>query len=62
MNWGTRNGHRGPVRQWLGAPGSLSARLVGAGQNFSVQVLNQGMQPMRWDEAKALGLHEIKAG
>ena len=48
--------YRNPVQRWLGAAGSLSARLAGAGQKFSVQVLNQGRQSLRWDEAHALGL------
>jgi chorismate--pyruvate lyase len=46
MPWTTRNLYRGQVRRWLGASGSLSARLAGAGQKFSVQVLAQGPQAL----------------
>ena len=56
MAWTTRNRHRGQRRRWLGASGSLSARLASAGRKFSVQVLDQGLQRLRWDEAQALGL------
>ena len=56
MPWSLQNMYRHPVQRWLGAPGSLSARLAGAGQKFSVQVLNQGRQSLRRDEALALGL------
>lgn len=56
MPWTLQNMYRHPVQRWLGASGSLSARLAGAGQKFSVQVLNQGRQSLRWDEARALGV------
>lgn len=62
MPWTMRNSSRGGVRHWLGASGSLSARLAGAGQMFSVQVLNQGRQGLQRDEARALGLTGIKPG
>lgn len=54
--------HRNPVRRWVGASGSLSARLAGAGQKYSVQVLDQGRQRLRWDEASALGLSSSRMG
>jgi chorismate--pyruvate lyase len=54
--------HRGAVRRWLGACGSLSARLAGAGRIFSVQVLDQGRQRLWPDEARALGLPGIRPG
>lgn len=60
--WTTRNSCRGAMRRWVGAGGSLSARLAGAGQTFSVQVLNQGRQRLRFDEARALGLAAIGPG
>jgi len=60
--WRNRNVQRGNRRRWLGAAGSLSARLAGAGQRFSVQVLSQGLQPLHPDEARALGLSRRKAG
>ncbi len=60
--WTTRNGYRGPVRRWVGASGSLSARLAATGQTFSVQVLSQGRQKLRWDESRALGLERAGAG
>ena len=54
--WSTDNGFGRRVRPWLGASGSLSARLAQHGAQFRVQVLNQGMQPLQADEARALGL------
>lgn len=54
--WTVRNMNRGLVRHWVGASGSLSARLAGVGGFYSVKVLNQGLQKLRWDEAHALGL------
>ncbi len=60
--WTKRNRHRGNKRRWLGASGSLSARLAASGQRFSVQVLTQGMQKMRPDEARALGLSGRQPG
>ena len=60
--WGKRNVQRGNRKRWLGAPGSLSARLAGSGQRFSVQVLSQGLQPLHSDEARALGLRRNRAG
>lgn len=62
MPWTMRNMHRGGVRRWLGAPGSLSARLAAAGQTFGVQVLSQGRQRLHADEARALGLAGIRPG
>lgn len=62
MRWTTRNLYRGDVRRWLGASGSLSARLAGAGQKFSVQVLAQGRQRLHPEEARALGLAGRRAG
>ena len=62
MPWTTRNGYRGDVRRWVGAGGSLSARLAGAGQVFSVQVLHQGRQGLWPDEARAVGLPGPRAG
>ena len=60
--WRHRNVQRGNRKRWLGAPGSLSARLAGAGQRFSVQVLSQGMQALFPDEARALGLARRQPG
>ncbi|WP_157979277.1 chorismate--pyruvate lyase family protein [Rhodoferax ferrireducens] len=54
--------YRGDVRRWLGASGSLSARLAGAGQKFSVQVLAQGRQRLHPEEARALGLPGGQSG
>lgn len=62
MRWTTRNGFRGDVRRWVGASGSLSARLAGVGRTFSVQVLDQGRQPLHTGEAHALGLRGIRSG
>lgn len=62
MVWTTRAIYRGPVRRWLGATGSLSARLARAGQNFSVQVLDQGRQKLCLEEARALGLRGLQPG
>jgi chorismate lyase len=62
MSWTTRISFSGQERRWVGAPGSLSARLAAAGQSFSVQVLNQGMQKLRADEAQALGWSVRKLG
>ena len=56
MAWTTRNANRDQVRRWLGAQGSLSARLGDAGQSFCVQLLQQGRQRLQADEARALGL------
>lgn len=60
--WSSLNVQRGNRKRWVGAAGSLSARLAGAGQRFSVQVLSQGLQPLYPDEARALGLGRVKAG
>jgi len=60
--WSTRNVQRGNRKRWLGAPGSLSARLARAGPCFSVQVLSQGLQKLHLDEARALGLSRRRAG
>lgn len=62
MVWTTRNTHHGRVRRWLGASGSLSARLALAGQAFGVQVLKQGRQALHDDEARALGLAGARVG
>lgn len=62
MQWTRRNGFRGDVQRWVGASGSLSARLASVGQTFSVQVLRQGRQPLHTDEARALGLQGIRSG
>ena len=62
MPWTMRNNYRGQVRRWVGAGGSLSARLAGAGQTFSVQVLSQGRQRLHADEARALGLAGVRPG
>jgi chorismate--pyruvate lyase len=56
MRWSVRNSQRRPVRRWLGAAGSLSARLAGDGRALCVQVLQQGRGPLRADEARALCL------
>jgi chorismate--pyruvate lyase len=56
MAWTFKNAERGQIRRWMGATGSLSARLAGSGQVFSVQVLQQGRQSLGLDEARALGL------
>ncbi|MBV8500150.1 MAG: chorismate lyase [Paucibacter sp.] len=47
---------RTSLRAWLRAPGSLSKRLARLGQSFEVQVLSQGVQPLRAQERRALGL------
>ena len=60
--WTTRNPYHGPVRHWVGATGSLSARPASAGELYRVQVLQQGRQRLRWDEARALGLARPQAG
>lgn len=60
--WSTHNGFGRQVRRWLGASGSLSARLAQQGTVFSVQVLNQGRQPLHSDEARALGLSGRRPG
>ncbi len=60
--WSRRNVQRGNRKRWVGATGSLSARLAAAGQRFSVQVLSQGLQALDPDEASALGLTRCKVG
>ena len=60
--WTIKNRQRGQVRRWVGATGSLSARLAGAGEVFSVQVLNQGRQKLGFEEARALGLPGRQSG
>ena len=62
MQWTLKNSHRGQVQRWVGAGGSLSAHLAGAGLKFSVQVLKQGRQKLYRDEARALGLSGSAAG
>jgi chorismate--pyruvate lyase len=61
-NWSEHNFGRGGLHRWLHAPGSLSARLAATGEVFSVQVLNQGRQPLSQDEAHALGVSAWPAG
>lgn len=60
--WTRIHPHRGGLRRWVGAGGSLSAWLARAGQTFSVQVLRQGRQRLRADEAEALGLPGVRCG
>ena len=62
MAWTTRNRYRGQKRRWLGAAGSLSERLAGTGERFSVQVISQGRHRLRWDEAQALGMSGGRCG
>ena len=47
---------RDSLRDWLRAPGSLSRRLALLGTRFEVQVLHQGVSPLRQQERLALGL------
>ena len=47
---------RDSLRDWLQAPGSLSRRLARLGRGFEVQVLRQGVAPLRALERSALGL------
>jgi len=47
---------RNSLRDWLRAPGSLSQRLALLGARFEVQVLRQGVMPLRQQERLALGL------
>lgn len=44
------------LRAWLRAPGSLSKRLAATGRRYEVQVLRQGVAPLRAAERAALGL------
>lgn len=60
--WSEHNGFRREWRRWLAASGSLSARLARQGDAFTVQVVRQGMQPLRLEEARALGLASRQAG
>ena len=60
--WTSRNFVHGPLRRWLQACGSLSARLAATGDVFSVQVLRQGREALTSDEAQALGVHVGRAG
>ena len=62
MVWQTFTPARGGLRRWLRASGSLSARLAGTGQTFSVQVLAQGRQALSLDESRALGLNCRRVG
>jgi chorismate--pyruvate lyase len=62
MAWQAFTPARGGVRRWLQASGSLSARLAGTGEVFSVQVLAQGRQPLTLDESRALGLGGRRIG
>lgn len=61
-NWQSFTSRRSALRRWLQATGSLSARLAATGDNFSVQVLNQGRQALTRDEALALGSGECRIG
>ena len=47
---------RAGLRAWLRAPGSLSRRLAALGERYEVQVLRQGVAPLRALERAALGL------
>ena len=47
---------RSSLRDWLRAPGSLSKRLARTGKTFEVQVLSQGVMPLRAQERVALGM------
>jgi chorismate lyase len=60
--WSTHNGFERRVRRWLGASGSLSARLARNGTSFTVRVLKQGMEHLHPDEASALGLPGRRPG
>ena len=62
--WTYKTSERGQTRRWVGASGSLSAHLAGAGSSggFAVQVLKQGRQQLGLDEAHALGLPGPRAG
>lgn len=60
--WRTRPTVQGPMRRWLMASGSLSARLAATGKHFSVQVVRQGRAPLSGDEVYALGLKAPCAG
>ncbi|MCW7539849.1 chorismate lyase [Aquabacterium sp. A7-Y] len=51
-----------PLRRWLSASGSLSARLQQACERFSVQRLRQGASPIRYDEAQALARQRQRRG
>lgn len=62
MAWQANTSAHGGLRRWLQASGSLSARLAATGQQFSVQVLRQGRQPLTKDEATALGLGAQRTG
>ena len=44
------------LRNWLRAPGSLSKRLARTGKTFEVEVLSQGVAPLRAQERRALGM------
>ena len=61
-NWRTSPAAHGPIKRWLTAGGSLSARLAATGKVFSVQVLRQGRAPLNPDEALALGLGQQRNG
>jgi chorismate lyase len=60
--WTEHNFAHGPLRRWLSATGSLSARLASTGDVFSVQVLRQGRMPLQMDEATALGVAGVRQG
>ena len=47
---------RWTLRDWLRVPGSLSKRLARTGKTFEVQVLSQGVTPLRAQERVALGM------
>lgn len=61
-NWRNSPSARGPIKRWLTASGSLSARLASTGKRFSVQVLRQGRAPLNPEEAVALGLGHQRTG
>lgn len=60
--WSSHQLQRGPVRRWVGAGGSLSAWLARAGEKFTVQVIRQGRQRLRAEEARALRLSGVREG
>lgn len=62
MGWHNTMSRRGGLGRWLGAAGSLSARLAATGEVFAVQVLAQGRQALSMDEAQALGLRGTRVG
>jgi len=61
-DWCNRPNVQGPLRRWLMASGSLSARLAASGKVFSVQVLRQGRAALSEDEAIALNQGHHRTG